>query len=248
MKRGWLGALSACAASFAATTATAAEPGASAPPVATGAVGLVHIDAPQPVELQVSSAEGDWDVVCTSPCDRPMPLDRTYRIGGSGIRDSGSFRLDASGRTTLSVDPTSSGARTGAVVLTVVGGIALLPVAGVSALIAAGEVLGVILICPLAAAFETDKSKQSSEYGDCLGGIASTFAPAYTQPFVWIPGVAGAGMFTGGLVLLVSTPRTQVRRAAAAATPQGLFHEPRSTFEAVRLPAPVVYPLLRMTF
>ncbi|HLK39571.1 MAG TPA: hypothetical protein VKU41_22600 [Polyangiaceae bacterium] len=247
MRGARLGVLAVCAGSFAATTATATEPVPAPPPVvATGAVGVVHIDAPEPVELQVSSGDGDWDVVCTSPCDRPMRLDRTYRIGGSGIRDSRTFRLDASGRTTLSVEPTSSGARTGAVVLTVVGGIALLPVAGVSALIAVGEVLGVILICPLAAAFETDKSKQSSEYGDCLGGIASTLAPAYTQPFVWIPGVAGAGVLTGGLVLLASTPRTQVRRAAA--TPQSLFHEPRSTLAGVRLPEPVVYPLVRMTF
>ena len=174
---------------------------------------VVHIDSPEKVDSEVANADGYWEVRCSSPCDCPIAPGELYRITGEGIRDSHSFHLEPGNRTTLHVEPTSSGARAGAVVITILGFAGLAPAVGVSTLIVGGELLGLILICPLAAAFETDKSKQSSEYGTCLGDIATYFSPAYLQPWVWVPGFAGAALLTGGVVWLTQTGATSVTQA-----------------------------------
>jgi hypothetical protein len=218
----------------------------TATPAAVRPAGIVHIDAPQKVDLEIRNVDGDWERLCASPCDRAVPSDGEYRITGGGIRDSKTFRLDPAQRTTLTIDPTSSGARAGAVILTVVGSVGLLPIAGVSVLLAGGELFGAIFICPLAAAFETVKSQQGAEYGDCLGAVASFFAPAYAEPWVWVPAVAGAAMLTGGIVGLANTPHTGVHASSASSA---AFRPVRPlTFEAIRLPQPISYPLIDVRF
>jgi hypothetical protein len=201
------------------------------------------------VNLEGSYPDGSWRTVCTSPCDGAVPADGVYRIGGDGLRTSKSFHLDASGRTTLTVEPASSGGHTLSVVLVVVGSIALLPVAGVTALIVVGEVAGAILICPLAAAFETVKSQQGAEYGDCMTGIAGFFAVGYAQPWVWGPGIAGAAMLTGGIVGLASSGRTTVRGSPtpSAATVPWIAPSLGSGL-ALRTPQPMLYPLVGFRF
>ncbi len=211
-------------------------------------MGVVHIDAPQRVSLEISNGDGDWEPVCVSPCDRAVPLDSAYRITGDGIRNSMTFHLDQAGRTTLAVEPTSSGARTGAVVLTVLGGIGLVPIVGVTSLIVAGEIIGAIFICPLAAAFETVKSQQGVEYGNCLGSIATLFAPGYTEPLVWIPALAGAAMLTGGIVGLANTPHTRVHPSMTSPPAALLPLRSPLAFEAMRLPQPMSYPIVEVGF
>jgi hypothetical protein len=223
-----------------------ASPGAPTAPLAAVAdTVLVHADSPRPVRLEMLAVDGSWRTTCTSPCDVPVPASATYRIAGDGIRDSRTFHLQPGARTTLAVDPTSSGARTGAVVLTVVGSVGLLPIAGVSALIVVGEIAGVILICPIAAAFESVQSAQGKEYGDCLGDIGTLFAPGYAQPWVWVPALAGGALLTGGIIGLASTPRTGVLQAAPA---QPVAFAMPPTIDALRLPRPVVYPALVIRF
>jgi hypothetical protein len=218
--------------------------------VAQGAVspvGVVHIDAPQQVTLEINQAGSGWVGLCDSPCDRPVPLNAAYRITGGGIRDSSVFQIDPLVRTTLQVEPTSSAARAIAVVLTVVGGAGLLPIIGVTAIIAGGEIFGAILICPLVAAFETVKSQQASEYGNCLGAIATFFAPAYKEPWVFVPALAGVAALTGGIVGLATTPQTSVRQSTTGPAASLLFPPP-AALGAVRLPQPILCPVVEARF
>jgi|HubBroStandDraft_1064217.scaffolds.fasta_scaffold133323_2 hypothetical protein len=224
---------------------------ALAPPAPAPLV-LVHIDAPAPVDLEASHPDGTWVTVCSSPCDRGVPSDGAYRIRGAGIAMSSTFRLQAGDlrageRLTMRVDP-SSGGRAGGVVLTVVGVVGLAPIAGVTALIAVGEIAGAILICPIASAFETVKSQQGAEYGSCLGGIGAFFAQGYVQPWVWIPAIAGGALTAGGVVWLATTRSgTAVTQTTASAAMPPAFQSPLA-FEAVRFPRAVTYPLVEVHF
>jgi hypothetical protein len=145
------------------------------------------------------------------------------------------------------VDSSSSGAHAIAVVLTVVGAAGLLPVAGVTALIVGGEIFGAILICPLAAAFETVKSQQASEYGNCLGDIATFFAVGYKEPWVWIPALAGVAMLTGGIVGIAATPPTSVRPSPANTGALGPLRPP-PLLEGLRFPQTITYPIVETRF
>lgn len=229
---------------------------APAPAAAAHEMVVVHIDAPQEVRLQVKN-DDDWETLCTGPCDKPVPQDGTFRITGDGIRNSKDFHLDPGNKTTLKVEPTASGGHTAGVVLTIVGGAALLPVAGVTASIVVGEIAGVILICPLVTAFETDKNAQSSMYSNCLGDIAKYFGNAYGQPYVWIPGIVGGVLLTTGIVLLASNGKSKVTQTPSAVArllltppapllPAGVFVPPRH--EALPMPPAQVMPVLSLTF
>ena len=206
---------------------------------------VVHIEAPQAVDLEVLDADGSWERRCTSPCNRPVPAGQAYRVTGSGIRDSKAFELDAGNRASLQVEPTSSAGRAGAVVITVVGAAGLGPGAVVTSLIVGGEVIGAILICPFVAAFETVKSQQGPMYGNCLGDIATYLAAGYVQPWVWIPALGGVVLLTGGIVWLTKTPATAVTQsvgAPAAAVVRPLA--PELALAGARLPAPLVFPVI----
>ncbi len=253
--RGCVGAALALAGVLRATPALADDsaraPGA--PPAATAATPpptvVVHLDSPQPVNLEASYQDGAWRTVCTSPCDAAVQADGVFRISGESLRTSKSFRIEAGGKATLTVDPVSSSGHTLSVVLIVVGSLALLPVAGVTAAIVVGEVAGAILICPLAAAFETVKSQQGAVYGDCLKDIASFFAVGYAQPWVWGPGIAGAAMLTGGIVGLASSGRTTVRASPSPLAAFVPWITPSIGSDvALRTPKPVLYPVVGFRF
>jgi hypothetical protein len=55
----------------------------------------VHVDAPEPVTIEVESGT-TWTRVCDSPCDTSLPTTSLYRIGGDGIRTSRPFALGPS--------------------------------------------------------------------------------------------------------------------------------------------------------
>jgi hypothetical protein len=212
---------------------------------------VVHVDAPQPVSLEGRASDGDdWEVLCTAPCDRAAPTSYTYRITGAGVRTTNTFHIDPGGRLTLSVDPSSTAGHVGAVFITVVGSAALVPIAVVTAALAGGELLGAILICPFAAAFAS-QAQQNSAYGNCLGSIGTLFGSAYGQPYVWVPAVAGSVLLTAGIVWLVKTPPsrvTQTTGSAALALPPVLLTDSPPRFEAQRVPAPAVVPLVDLRF
>jgi hypothetical protein len=236
------------------TRGAAAQPSdATSAPAPAGAqtqAVVVHIEAPQPVTLEVLDRDDDWQPVCTSPCDKPLPSTETYRITGSGIRDSKKFGLDAGAPQTLKVDPSSSGGHAMAIVVTVLGSAGLVPGAGVTALIVGGEIAGFILICPLAVAF-VPKDQQNSEFGNCLGGIATFFGQAYASPWVWAPALASVVLLPTGIVWLVKTPPTAVQATAARAAMQPLpplLPPPPTHYDALALPAPTIVPVIDVPF
>jgi hypothetical protein len=72
---------------------------------------LVHIESPQPVDLERETGDrhDPFDVACTSPCDEWVPATGRYRIAGGGTRGSRRFELLANaGRETVVVSPASS--------------------------------------------------------------------------------------------------------------------------------------------
>jgi len=90
----------------ASTRVALAQPAPSLPP---GYV-LVHVDSPDPVNLERETGDDDkpFYVLCTSPCDAGIPATGGYRIAGEGLRDSSRFELAAKeGRETVSVSPAS---------------------------------------------------------------------------------------------------------------------------------------------
>jgi hypothetical protein len=67
----------------------------AAPSRAQEPTARVHVDAPEPVTLEVESGT-TWTRVCASPCDTSLPTTSLYRIGGGGIRTSRPFVLGSS--------------------------------------------------------------------------------------------------------------------------------------------------------
>ncbi len=209
---------------------------------------VVHLDAPEPVTLEArTGSDDDWEARCTAPCDKALSTGDLYRITGAGVRTSRTFRIDPGARVTLQVDPSSSVGHVGAVFITVVGGVGLVPVSVVSVLLLGGWIGGAILVCPIVTAFTQPQSAQNAAYGNCLGWITNQLTPGYAQPYVWIPAVAGVALLTAGIVWIVKTPPTGVKQTTAAATtalavlpPVALSDLPQR-FEPVRIPpAPVV--------
>jgi hypothetical protein len=223
----------------------------AAPAAATAEMVFVHIDSPSPVDLQFVGSNGDSTYVCTSPCDKVVPADRDYDIGGNGVRASRMFRLEKGGRIKLDVSPATPGAHTAGVVITVIGIVGLVPGAAVTALVVGGAILGAIFICPFAEAL----SKGS--YVPCLGDVTGLFAQGYTLPFVWVPAAIGGGVVLTGIAVLLSTGPTTVNQTAtpapaAPAATQGSWRAPQ--WREARdsgvppLPPAAVVPLVSLTF
>lgn len=92
----------------------------------------VHVRTPEAVTLERRAEDSPWERVCSSPCDVDVPVEGRYRINGDGVHRSRSFRLEPSpqGEVTLDVEPGSSLAHTGGVVMLILG----LPTTAVGAL------------------------------------------------------------------------------------------------------------------
>ena len=168
-------------AAFAEPTPPAGSP-ASPPPASvlepTPTVS-VHIESPDPVELEVQH-DNEWTSVCTSPCDREISTKDNYRINGSGVRASKPFRIQSPGTVKLDVDPASSSGHVIGIVLVVTGAVGLVPALGVTGALAAGLLFGLILICPIVAAF----SDRTDAYGGCLVDIGGAIGNLYASPYV----------------------------------------------------------------
>ncbi len=231
------------------SASAAAQPAdASIPAVAQTKPVVVHVDAPESVTLEMLDRNGDWQPICTSPCDKPLPSTETYRITGAGIRDSRKFGLDDKAPQTLRVEPTSSVGHAMAVVVTVLGIAGLVPGLSVTTSILAGEIAGVILICPIAIVF-VPQNQQSSEYGNCLGSIATFFGQGYASPFVWAPALASVVLLPAGIAWVVNTPPTAVKMsatgAAAWSAPPALAPV---RYDALSLPSPTIVPIVNIPF
>jgi hypothetical protein len=220
------------------------------PQAATTEMVVVHTDSPSPVDLQSVDGEGNSTYVCTSPCDKAVPADRDFDIGGNGVRASKVFRLQNGGRIKLDVSPATPGAHTAGIVITVVGIVGLAPGVAVTALVMGGAVLGAIFICPFAEAI----SKGS--YVPCLGDVTGFFAQGYASPIVWAPAAVGGGVILVGIAVLLSTGPTTVNQSVtpvpAAPSSATAWRAPqwRDAREAglPPIPAAPVVPLVSLTF
>lgn len=106
-------------------------PAAPSPGAPAGLV-HVHIDTDDP-DATLEMSQNGWMPVCDAPCDKNLPIGASYRIAGSGIRESKPFTLGGSpgDKIILRVDTASRGGRIGGIVLLAVGG----PVALVGAVV-----------------------------------------------------------------------------------------------------------------
>ncbi len=114
--------------------ARAEEPGRAVSAPANGDARVrVHVNAPRPVTLDHRTKDTPWQPVCESPCDTEVPVEGRYRITGDGVHRSRPFRLapSANGQVTLDVDPGSSAAHAGGVVMLIAG----IPAAAVGAIL-----------------------------------------------------------------------------------------------------------------
>ena len=90
----------------------------------------VLIEGPKTATLE-AQVGSEFRTVCTAPCDRPMPIGRTYRIAGEDVHASAPFVLQGTtGSTTvLEVNDrkhhTGSVVTQGGVLVTLVGGLVL---------------------------------------------------------------------------------------------------------------------------
>jgi hypothetical protein len=155
-----------------------------------GAV-LVHVDAPEAVDLQRRTGEKypPFEIVCTSPCDTLVPAEGDYRVTNDTIRTSRRFRLpDGAGRTTIRVEPSSSIAFAGGIMLASLGVVAV----GTGLLLAIAGGAG----------------------GTPANGTATN--DSWRVPVAYTLGVGGAVAVFGGLVLLISNRRTSVTLTSAS--------------------------------
>jgi hypothetical protein len=87
---------------------------------------LVEMSGSPDATLERRAADG-WETACRSPCEEWLPTGDTYRIGGSGVRESRVFSLSGSNGegVEIAVDAASSGAFTGGIVAASIGVISL---------------------------------------------------------------------------------------------------------------------------
>jgi hypothetical protein len=89
----------------------------------------VHVEGPPPdLTLLRSAPPYGWRWVCQAPCTAHAPLDGEYKLRGSGVTESESFRLDPKlGRALrLRVEPVSQGALIAGTIL-IYAGVSVLP-------------------------------------------------------------------------------------------------------------------------
>jgi len=182
---------------------------------------MVRIESPEPVDLEAQE-DGKWRVVCSSPCGKPLSPKPLYRVSGNGVRVSNEFRLEPGKTITLDVQPGSKPNRLRGTILVVVGLAGLVPGAIVTSAEVVGLFMGLVLFCPIVAAFAS-KANQNNKYTGCLGDIATAIGEYYGKQYVWIPAIAGGALAgIGGIWLALSqgTP-TQVTQRTSRALPSG---------------------------
>jgi len=103
---------------------------------AMGPTAFVHIDSKDDVDLEMSdpaASHGGWVYVCSSPCDKQLPLDAAFRVSGGDIQTSSSVRLMAKANESVTLrvrGGTRGGAATG--LAFTIFGVGALTTAGVS--------------------------------------------------------------------------------------------------------------------
>ncbi|MGH7281051.1 MAG: hypothetical protein ACRELY_05975 [Polyangiaceae bacterium] len=225
---------------------TAQPAPATAPPPAPAEQGtvLVHIDGDVDLESEATlngapsgkPVKGGWATMCSSPCDQEMPLSGIYRLAGSGVRASRTFKLagKSGDHVFISADPSSKGAFVGGIVLIGVG----VPVFVIGCFVEL--VVGIVNLASHAS-FGEDNGSYVDTSGAQVVGLS-------------MMGLGAAGVITG-IVLLASNGSTKLDQTITApgqpapksADMNGDIFKKipiYATHEGPRLPVPAAIPIV----
>ncbi len=206
--------------------AVVATPAAAPTPIPmVGPLVKVHVTSKKPVALlRRPSGSSGWVHACMSPCDTDLPINDTYKVGGSGITSSSEFRLqEQAGHTAhVIVDPAST---SGIIIGGVMGGAGAL-----------GAYVGLILTVVGVAAANADCN--STYYTDQIDGQARCQrdrhdGPKYRDAGLVTMGVSAAVGIAGAFILFRSI-KTDVSQGAGGEENDAYVRTP-----VWRAPAPV---------
>jgi hypothetical protein len=148
-------------------------------------------DAAQLQEYQPD--HGVWATICTGPCDAGLVAGAYYRVTGSGIRESASFRLSGASGSHVTID-----VKAGSKVFTGVG-IALVPI-GILAMLSG---VALVFFGVMAEAGGSDAIGEPPDYNTLAVPGWTTFA-------------LGAAAVIGGIVLIANNASTSVTQQSAS--------------------------------
>ncbi len=204
------------------------------------ATSTVHIESPREVELEhQAEGGGAWEVVCDSPCDRPSPVSGRYRINGSTTRTSATFELSRDPQTVVRVDPGSTLAQAGAILVTATGVAFAAPTLVITGAVVVVFVTGALLVCPIIASQRSDIG-----YGECVGDSTGFVAQGYTLRYVWVSGLISVPILASGAILvnMATGTRAEVDAPAGGSGPGPRVPDDASISAKVRRPEWVTGP------
>jgi hypothetical protein len=167
------------------------------PPPPTGSA-YVHIESDQPVVLERRDGGRTWSLACSSPCDAELPIGSTYRIGGTGVRNSAPFHLNArpGDRLILDVNTASKGAFVGGIVVAGAGVLVLL--------------VGAMVLFTVATVDTADNAE----------GIANPSSDGSANTIGWVMVAGGAAAVVVGVLVLTSNTHSKVDQTPASQRPR----------------------------
>ncbi len=174
-------------------TPTAPGPGRPPPPAPprTGAMVWVHLEGPDEARLeQDTTGQGDWQQVCSPPCNIQLPTGLDYRIQGGNIKASQVFHLTGNQGDHVTVN-VNAGSKAWFVI-----GIVITPIGAIVALV--GFFTGLIGSLGAATASSTtygSSTTTQTNWNSVAAGGWTTFA-------------IGAAALVGGIVLIVTNSKT----------------------------------------
>jgi hypothetical protein len=208
-----------------------AVPPAPKGPVPSAAVHIESDKSDSPVTIERREGR-NWVYACSAPCDAELPLAPLYRISGTEVRSSSAFHLNArpGDHIVLDVATASKGSFTGGIVLTGVGG---------GAMLVGAMVLYVVAVFDVA---------------DRASGVSTPSSDGNTNTVGWVMIGAGAAALTVGVILLAGNVHSKVDQTQGQPKPRNdawlrtpSWHDDKSA-GAAGVPKVVGVPLFEKTF
>jgi hypothetical protein len=174
-------------------------PGAATavPPHSLGPTAAVHVESDTPVVVERRDGRA-WVYACTAPCDTDLPISGIYRISGTEVRNSSAFHLNARGgdHVVLDVTTASKGSFTGGIVLTGIGG---------GAMLVGAMVLYIVAVFDVA---------------DRAEGVSTPSSDGSTNTVGWVMVGGGAAALVVGIILLSGNLHSKVDQTQGVQRPR----------------------------
>lgn len=178
-------------------------------PVTPEATGSVHVTMEGDGDAVLEQDHGGaWAQACSGSCGRDLPLGVAYRITGSGVKTSGSFRLlgKPGDHIVLHLNTASSAAFSGGVTMAVLGGLAA-TIGFWGTLVANGQNQD--------DGYDDDYDYQNEHHTSVVPWVVTT--------------LVGAAVGTVGLVMAVSNEKTKVTQSAGTADKAAMLFGTKGT-------------------